>query len=181
VRHLSKALYLAVVVIAGGRANVFNAAAHLAAKHAPNESPLGAMFMVMLLSGCIVSVMVYLYWRLWAAIQDGQTPISPATALGFLFIPFFNLYWVFAAIAGYPKEYNAFVRRHSLGVPALEPWFFIAYPSLGIASVVAMAASGETALQIWLVLLVCNYIVGIAMVSKICDAVNALAGISARH
>jgi hypothetical protein len=49
-------------------------------------------------------VCVYRYHKILAAIPRYVHPISPAKAVGFHFIPFFNIYWVFAwpsAIADY--------------------------------------------------------------------------------
>ena len=45
---------------------------------------------------------------MWAAIQDGYARTTPGKAIGFMFIPFFNIYWMFQAIWGYSKDYNNF-------------------------------------------------------------------------
>jgi hypothetical protein len=44
--------------------------------------------------------------RAWSAVQDGVTTVSPGKAVGFCFIPFFNLYWNFVAHVGLMKEVN---------------------------------------------------------------------------
>ena len=44
--------------------------------------------------------------RGWSLVQDGQTDVTPGRAVGFCFIPFYNLYWVFVGIAGLPKQLN---------------------------------------------------------------------------
>ncbi len=45
-----------------------------------------------------------LVYRMWAQIQSGHPRTTPACAVGFLFIPLFNLYWIFVAyFAGSPK------------------------------------------------------------------------------
>lgn len=43
-------------------------------------------------------IWLVLLYKAWASIQDGQTPVSPGKAAGFLFIPFYNLCWVFRAV-----------------------------------------------------------------------------------
>lgn len=44
--------------------------------------------------------------RAWSSVQDGVTSVPPGKAVGFCFIPFFNLYWNFVAHVGLVKEIN---------------------------------------------------------------------------
>jgi hypothetical protein len=44
--------------------------------------------------------------RGWSAVQDGITDVTPGKAVGFGFIPFFNLYWNFVALVGLTKQFN---------------------------------------------------------------------------
>ncbi|HXE74980.1 MAG TPA: hypothetical protein VNN18_04980 [Candidatus Xenobia bacterium] len=112
-----------------------------------------------------VVVMLMLWYKAWAAIQDGQARTTPGKAVGFLFIPLFNLYWIFQAIHGFAKDYNSYVTRHSLNVPKLPEGMFLAYCILVLAGIIpiigplfSLAAVG----------------VMIALCAKVCDAVNAL-------
>ena len=59
----------------------------------------------------IVSFCILLY-KAWATINDGQAKTTPGKAVGFSFIPIFNLYWMFVAIGSWGREYNAFNQRH---------------------------------------------------------------------
>lgn len=68
--------------------------------------------------------------RMWRAIQDGQTTITVKQAIGFLFIPLFNIYWIFRTWASFPTEFNRYVERYDLPVPPLARNFFVAYPVL---------------------------------------------------
>ncbi len=54
---------------------------------------------------------IYLY-RAWSLIQPGNVRVTPGKAIGFLFIPFFNLYWIFVAIGGLPSEWNRVMSSH---------------------------------------------------------------------
>jgi ABC-type Mn2+/Zn2+ transport system permease subunit len=45
-------------------------------------------------------------YRGWSAVQDGSAQVTPGKAVGFCFIPFFNLYWNFVAHVGLMKEFN---------------------------------------------------------------------------
>jgi hypothetical protein len=57
-------------------------------------------------------LLLVLLGRCWSTIQDGMTEISVGKAIGFLFIPFFNFYWVFQAFHGLSREMNRFVDQH---------------------------------------------------------------------
>ena len=75
-------------------------------------------------------------YRMWNAIDDGQTRMTAGKALGFLFIPFFSLYWIFQVWGGFPTDYNGYVNRHNLQnkVPLLQSPLYTAVPVLAILS-----------------------------------------------
>jgi hypothetical protein len=62
-----------------------------------------------------------LLYRAWRIVYDGRSGPTPGRAVGFLFIPFFNLYWVFIAIFGLARALNRFVRRYDLDAPTASP------------------------------------------------------------
>jgi len=70
-----------------------------------------------LVSGILILRVVY---KLWSAIQSGSPRTSPGTAIGLLFVPLFNLYWVFEAYWGLAKDYNRFIREKNLLAPVLS-------------------------------------------------------------
>ena len=59
---------------------------------------------VLFLAGisCLVGTILYLVWlyKAWKVASRRPEDPSPGQAVGFLFIPFFNLYWVFRAVPG---------------------------------------------------------------------------------
>lgn len=104
-------------------------------------------------------------YKMWASIQDGHARTSPGKAIGFLFIPLFNVYWVFQVIWGFSKDYNAYVDRYAINTKKLAEGLFLAccilpftawIPFLGIATGVAYL------------------VVFMIVVSQVCDVVNAL-------
>jgi hypothetical protein len=113
-----------------------------------------------------VIVLMMLYYKMWDAIQDGYARTTPGVAIGFMFIPLFNFYWLFQAIWGYSKDYNAYLQRHQIAAMPLPENLFLIYCILAIVSVIPYlgALTGLAALVIFIILLV-----------KICAAVNALA------
>lgn len=114
----------------------------------------------------IASVLfVIVIYRMWAAIQDGHARTDPGRAVGFLFIPFFNIYWAFQALLGFAKDYNSYLDRHGLDLRRLPEGIFVAYIILCLGAFIPFVG--------WL-LVAANMVVGTIMIAKICDAVNAL-------
>ncbi|MCI0404421.1 MAG: hypothetical protein L0212_13030 [Acidobacteria bacterium] len=112
-----------------------------------------------------VIVMLMMWYKAWAAIQDGHARTTPGKAVGFLFIPLFNLYWIFQAILGFAKDYNSYVDRHSLGAHKLPEGLFLTYCVLVLAGIIPLLGvlASVAALGVMIVL-----------AAKVCDAVNAL-------
>ena len=116
-----------------------------------------------LLQFTVVSV-VYTFLmlaRMWGAIQDGQTSTTVGKAIGFLFIPFFNLYWIFKAWGGFPAAYNSYVERYGLSVPKLGNAAFVAYPVSLLLGIIPL-------------IIVVQPFVFTAVIWQTCDAVTAL-------
>ena len=123
----------------------------------------------------IIGVLIYLQFvvvqtvyifvilsKMWGSIQDGQTPTTTGKAIGFLFIPFFNIYWIFRAWGSFPTEYNKYVDRYSLPAPKLSGGVFTLYPILLLLTAF-----------LYVPLLIVPFVF-IAIISKTCDALNAL-------
>ncbi len=66
----------------------------------------------------VVIICVLLY-KMWDAIQDGPARTTPGKAVGFMFIPLFNLYWMFQAWWGWTKDYNAYAEMKGLPLPRM--------------------------------------------------------------
>jgi hypothetical protein len=74
------------------------------------------LFLVSFVGGVYWFVCVHRYHVLLAVVPGWKHPISPARAVGFHFIPFYNLYWVFK----WPKEIANFVNAR-LRAPVMKP------------------------------------------------------------
>ena len=130
----------------------------------------GAGVLVLLLAiACFLAssiVLFVLYYKMWAAIQDGHARTTPGIAIGFMFIPLFNIYWMFQAIWGYSKDYNEYLRRYSIQAKPLPEGLFLTgciLPLLGwlpfVGSIIGIA----------------NFVIFIIIVNAICYSINALA------
>ena len=74
------------------------------------------------------SILIYIYlYRAWKCLQPGGATVSPGAAIGFLFIPVFNLYWLFKAIGGLPKQWNTITSSYpnTKNAPKLSMGAFI--------------------------------------------------------
>jgi hypothetical protein len=112
-----------------------------------------------------ITYLVLLY-KAWSAINDGQARTTPGAAVGFLFIPLFNLYWMFQAVWGWAQDYNKYIARHNVaGAPHMNEQLFLFQPITQLASVVPLV--NFLAAPANLVLLFMN-------ASKMIDGVNAI-------
>jgi hypothetical protein len=72
-------------------------------------------------------------YRGWLCLQPGGVQVTPGKAVGFMFIPFFQLYWIFVAINGLPKDWNRIVASFEdlKNAPKLKEGTFLAF-SIGM-------------------------------------------------
>ena len=74
------------------------------------------LFLVSFIGGVYWFVCIYRYHVILAHVPGWTHPISPARAVGFHFIPFYNFYWVFK----WPMEIAKFVNGR-LHAPIMKP------------------------------------------------------------
>jgi len=84
----------------------------------------------LLIAGGVIGLI--LLYRFWSLIQDGQARTSPAQAVGFLFIPFFNVYWNYVAHVGLAKDMNTYCQDRNIpGAKVSEglalTWFILLF------------------------------------------------------
>ncbi|MDA9923416.1 DUF4339 domain-containing protein [Verrucomicrobiales bacterium] len=91
--------------------------------------------MIPLIWGSILSF-IYLYrcWLIVCSANGGMARTTPGKAVGFLFIPFYNLYWVFVAYSEWSKDYNLTGQR--FGWPRVQEGLFLTYAVLTVAGAV---------------------------------------------
>ena len=147
---MSKALYIITIVGSGILALAFTVLAM-----DPKTTEMAAAVPIPILIAVIFHLMFV--YKFWQSIQDGHPRTTPGKAIGFLFIPFFNIYWLFQIYPGFATDYNRYIQEK--GIPA-KP--------LGQGLLTAMV------IFILVSIPVVNWIVQSMAISKICDAVNAL-------
>lgn len=92
-------------------------------------------FYLFILGFFIAAIVLHfmLIYKMWAAINDGQSWTTPGKAIGFLFIPFVGFFYAIWNFIKYPEEYNNYVARHGLNIAPLSSGIFYIY---GIISVI---------------------------------------------
>jgi hypothetical protein len=106
-----------------------------------------------------------LFYKMWKAIQDGFARTTPGRAIALSLIPLFGFYWVFQLLWGFSKDYNAYIARHNIQTRKLPEDLFL-------VCCILIATGWIPHVGIFLV--TANFFVGLVMVSRICDAINAL-------
>jgi predicted Zn finger-like uncharacterized protein len=136
-----------------------------------------------------------LFYKMWSAIADNQTSTTPGKAVGFLFIPVFNLYWALNMIMAFAEDYNSFIERHSIKTKDLPLTLFMLYafafmltmifitaPMLCVFAFVAHISGAFASYKqvAWLLVGLAalaglaHFIAYIISAAKTCDAVNSL-------
>jgi Tfp pilus assembly protein PilE len=70
--------------------------------------------------GIVALIFSAIYWliclhKCWSIIQGFGARTTPGKAVGYLFIPFYNLYWAFVAYKGLADDANTFARKYGVG------------------------------------------------------------------
>lgn len=116
---------------------------------------LAGVYLIHSILAASVSLPILLY-KLWQQVQDGNARATPARAVGFLFVPIFNLYWVFVAFPGLADELNRCATRRSLMVEPARRRLMVVYcilcfvvliPYLGILAAIVNVGVGYSALR----------------------------------
>ncbi len=136
-------------------------------------SAVGQLWFGALLSVYAGVVALVMWYKAWKAIQDGHARTTPGKAVGFLFIPFFNIYWIFQAFWGFAKDHNAYLGRHGGSASKLPEGLFLAYCIL-----LLLAGFMGRIPVVGPVLGIANWVVLVLIVNNVCDRVNNLPQIS---
>jgi len=183
VAPVSKAFWIGSQVVP---AAVFGVAyTVLSSLHLSSDVMAALAFPLVLLLLCPGVVFLFFISRIWESVQDQHAWTSPGRAFGFLFIPFFNLYWLVEVLRRFPDGYRAFLNRYELEGPRLNAGLFLALPVLMLSTfalrllVVALHLA-PTEVQLVLVILWLSAALAclgvlFAVIADACDAINALA------
>ncbi len=117
----------------------------------------------------VVLVMAVLIHRMWKAIQCAGARFTPGKAVGLCFVPLFNIYWNFQAIATWATEYNRIIDERKLDLPRMSEGLAQAVPAL----MAMLILPGLLLIPMVVLPLVLVPI----LVSRVCRQVNAFADV----
>jgi hypothetical protein len=165
--RMSKPFFLGSL---GGADLVALASVPVTLSHVSDATAIILLILNALLFLYAVVVGVILLYRMWDAIQDGHARTSPGKAVGLLFVPIFNLYWIFQVAWGFARDYNRYVDRHDLKTRKLPAWLFLVLTITGFFIMIP----AQVFPPLFLCLTLANMVAALVLIAKICDAVNAL-------
>lgn len=97
----------------------------------------GAVLSIVLVGipALIAGLVIYyiLLYRFWSLLQGHGARTTAGQGVGFMFLPFFNLYWGYVAVVGLSEDLNAYVVRSGLQAPLVSRELAMAHFILGIA------------------------------------------------
>jgi hypothetical protein len=117
----------------------------------------------LLLIGLLVITLSVLVHKMLSAIPGGHSRTTPGRAVGLMFMPLYNLYWLFQVFPGWATDYDTYVTDHKLDAPSVSGNVFTVYCILVLAA--AIPGIGLIALPI-------NFFVGLVMIARMCDAIT---------
>jgi hypothetical protein len=133
-------------------------------KSAAGPSAICMGLLVMLMGGILYLVFI---GKMWSALQRGpiRPRATPGQAVGFLFIPFYNLYWIFQAIHGWTQDYNRYVQKANLDVPRMPEGLALSICIVQLCTLIPVVGYLMHLVQIVLTAVFINFA---------CDGINAL-------
>jgi len=91
--------------------------------HISEQFPVLLMSLMCIFGLCLLTSSILSYvilYKFWRVVQDGYASTSAGKAIGFMFIPLFNFYWMFKAYWGLSKDLNQYIQRHFADRPGEE-------------------------------------------------------------
>jgi hypothetical protein len=72
-------------------------------------------------------VLLRMIYKVWAALPASYARMTPGRAVGLMFVPFYNLYWVWNAYVGFAKDFNSYIKPVDPVTPPQPDGFYIAF------------------------------------------------------
>jgi hypothetical protein len=110
----------------------------------------------------------FIIHKLWSLIPVNVAKTTPGKAVGFSFIPLFNLYWSFVAFHGLAQALNAETRRHSIPNKEVNEGMSLTYCILMCCSIIPYLGilASIAGLVIWIITLKQMKDAGIALIQN---------------
>jgi hypothetical protein len=116
--EVKSTMYGLMVAMMGGGLALVLLAAFMMPQVAKQQGNGGAILLLIMLVAGYIGILIasilnlITLSRAWSCLQHSTPRTTPGKAVGFLFIPFFNLYWLFQAYYGLAKDWNRIMSQH---------------------------------------------------------------------
>ena len=88
--------------------------------------------------GIYSAIMILLmYYKMWAAIQDEDSRTTPVKAVGLLFVPVLNIFWAVYMLVGFARDYEDFAERNSIDSERLSKGLMLQYALLWVFVIIS--------------------------------------------
>ena len=165
---VSKAFYLgsiltccAVTIMAG----LIILASYASNSFRDDDAIIGFAVVLIIPTVYLAVVIAMFLYKMWSAIQDGHARATPGQAVGFMFIPLFNLYWVFQAYYGWTRDFNTYAGSRAIPAPRMPEGLALTMCILMLCSMIPILG---------IVISIVNLVLLSVFVSKACDGLNAI-------
>ncbi|MBN2182990.1 MAG: DUF4339 domain-containing protein [Sedimentisphaerales bacterium] len=91
------------------------------------------------LAGTVLGYIIL--YRSWLLIQGGNARTTAGQAVGFCFIPFFNLYWIYVAFVGLSKDLNSYCQERQIAAPVVNESMALTYYILSLVNLLTIPLS----------------------------------------
>ena len=135
------------------------------------ENIIDIIIFTLCISVYIVIIFSKLWYRAWQSIQNGNARTTPGTAVGLMFIPIFNYYWVFHLSWGFAKDFNSYIDRNDIGVKKLSDILFISLAIWFTFSFIIIIFTSRTTYYIYLFI---GFIIISIIIRSICNCINSI-------
>ena len=168
IQPIAKGLYLTSILLTWGLSMVLLFISGAIGAQGGREAEMAAgsvacAALPLIIFGTVM--LMILVYKLWASIQGGPARTTPGKAVGFLFIPFFNIYWIFQVYWGWAQDYNRYVDELGLPLPRVSEGLALAVCILMLAGIVP---------GLGILLSLASFVLLIVFLNSACNAVNAL-------
>lgn len=144
--RMSKFVYVALVTVLWVVGSITASVGQVMTKEVTNSEAAADPWVALGVFGCGGLAMLAAWiltfvclHRACGTIQDGFARTTPGKAVGLMFVPLFNYYWVFQSFWGFAKDYNAHLDRYQSPLPRIATWPYLVF-AISFVGLSALAA-----------------------------------------
>lgn len=165
---INKNLYMGTIfgsLGAGLVLNLFSLA--LIASHDRSVVALRVFISLLVLGLTIFGIVMLaiLVYKFWESLQGKGARTTSGKAVGFLFIPFFNFYWIFQAYWGWTKDFNQYISSANINTEKMPEGMVLTMCILTVLSIIPFVG---------ILIGIANFILMALFFNKAIDGVNTI-------